>query len=766
MLSQTKSKKKSGFLTSFLSYYIIILCIPLLVGIGLNFYSNQVIQDEVIKANKVVIKQLQLSIDQRIHNIREFTMQLETDESLYGIIHTKNELSTLNRYTLKHVISNFSAYNLSNGFIEDFFVYCYLNKTIIGPYGYTNTTGMRDKAFYDVAWYFPKWYTIIHQEHRSELYPIFLENTHKLESIVYLQSLPSSIYSEPNAIAVIKLNNEYFDELMASTLEISEGNATFAIIDKNNHILYAYGDEGILNAIEAYDLGTMEDGFLSIHDKRDYYAYMAASNNSHWRYLTITPTSVFNKRVKGVQMIAFFSLVLILILSILAIVYVKRRRYDPLASTIDLLRSDNQTPHHDDAFKFLQEKVEQTLNDKSSMEETMLMNRDYLRNYFLIRMLNQPIDDEGSFMKIMDYYGIDLLRDYTNVVIFYLNSYDDQSLQENTAFLGFLEDIKNTFYAVFKEESSNAALYPVYLNNMVVCMINYTKKIHHDHGIVRWLNGFKEEMNKADVSVAMSQPKTTLHELNDAYDEALQALEHQLVYGKSGVGQYKSVMGYRKKITHIKYYQYENNFIMLLDSGEFQKAKNVINNLFSLVLNQETMPMNSVKCRMFGIINILMNTVEKYNLDAQLIALDELYDKLIGFYSIEDLRTGIIKTLDTIKEHVKSDHKHGDGNMIKMVKHHIHQHYMDTNLSVSQLACKFKVDMSILSKKFKKDCGINLSDYIHLERLKIAKPMIIETNDTIKTIAIKCGYLNSDVFIRVFKRYEGITPGKFRQNSK
>jgi two-component system response regulator YesN len=53
-------------------------------------------------------------------------------------------------------------------------------------------------------------------------------------------------------------------------------------------------------------------------------------------------------------------------------------------------------------------------------------------------------------------------------------------------------------------------------------------------------------------------------------------------------------------------------------------------------------------------------------------------------------------------------------------------------------------------------------EYIAKLRLSHAKRLLLETSLKIDDIAEKVGYLGRNSFIRIFKKYEGITPGKFR----
>ena len=50
-------------------------------------------------------------------------------------------------------------------------------------------------------------------------------------------------------------------------------------------------------------------------------------------------------------------------------------------------------------------------------------------------------------------------------------------------------------------------------------------------------------------------------------------------------------------------------------------------------------------------------------------------------------------------------------------------------------------------------------------RIANAKKLLAETDLKIKQIASTVGYISDINFIRVFKRYEGTTPGRFREQS-
>jgi len=66
-----------------------------------------------------------------------------------------------------------------------------------------------------------------------------------------------------------------------------------------------------------------------------------------------------------------------------------------------------------------------------------------------------------------------------------------------------------------------------------------------------------------------------------------------------------------------------------------------------------------------------------------------------------------------------------------------------------------------VGRTFKKYFGYSLTDYIHRQRLNHCKRLLAE-NKSVREVAEAVGYLDSKTLIRIFKKYEGITPGQFR----
>lgn len=86
------------------------------------------------------------------------------------------------------------------------------------------------------------------------------------------------------------------------------------------------------------------------------------------------------------------------------------------------------------------------------------------------------------------------------------------------------------------------------------------------------------------------------------------------------------------------------------------------------------------------------------------------------------------------------------------------------NLSVNGIAEQVGVTPSHLSRYFKHQMGTGVLEYIHQSRVELAKDMLKNSPEVkIRDVAVKSGFCNITTFIRVFKKYEGMTPGQYRE---
>ncbi len=95
------------------------------------------------------------------------------------------------------------------------------------------------------------------------------------------------------------------------------------------------------------------------------------------------------------------------------------------------------------------------------------------------------------------------------------------------------------------------------------------------------------------------------------------------------------------------------------------------------------------------------------------------------------------------------------------IEGYIREHYAQ-DLSMQGVAQVMNYSETHFCRLFKQCFKVNFSAYLNEFRICQAKQMLLSTNATAKEIALACGYQDNSYFIRVFKRFTGMTPVDYR----
>ena len=94
---------------------------------------------------------------------------------------------------------------------------------------------------------------------------------------------------------------------------------------------------------------------------------------------------------------------------------------------------------------------------------------------------------------------------------------------------------------------------------------------------------------------------------------------------------------------------------------------------------------------------------------------------------------------------------------------YLDSHIYDPSLSLSLLSEEFKSSESRISRQIKLITGSNFLDYVNKKRIAKAEELLLANTDTnINIVALQVGYSNDITFRRLFKKFNGVSPGEYR----
>ncbi|MEK3726128.1 helix-turn-helix transcriptional regulator [Paenibacillus sp. FSL H8-0034] len=100
--------------------------------------------------------------------------------------------------------------------------------------------------------------------------------------------------------------------------------------------------------------------------------------------------------------------------------------------------------------------------------------------------------------------------------------------------------------------------------------------------------------------------------------------------------------------------------------------------------------------------------------------------------------------------------------LVQKAAQHIHV-YFSKPLILQELAHICLVHPSHLSRQFRKETGMTLTDYQNRTRIDQAKLLLKKANTSIDWIAGQVGFDDAGYFTRIFNKLEGMTPSRYRK---
>ena len=104
-------------------------------------------------------------------------------------------------------------------------------------------------------------------------------------------------------------------------------------------------------------------------------------------------------------------------------------------------------------------------------------------------------------------------------------------------------------------------------------------------------------------------------------------------------------------------------------------------------------------------------------------------------------------------------------NIVKMILEYFDNNYMNI-ISLDDMSRNMYLSSVYISKVFKEKTGESPINYLINLRLEKAKDLLISTESQVKSIAESVGYKDAYYFSKLFKKYYGHSPCKFRSINK
>jgi AraC-like DNA-binding protein len=761
MSRNTGTGKKSVLLRFFLSY-LYLLVFTLLISSLFHLQTANILKKENNRANNAILKQFSNALEDKFLSMSELAVQAYIGAQ--SELQSQNNLSSYERYRICKNLNQLNTAAQTN--IENLFIYYSEQRYIAGLKSSVPADIFYEAYYRKNGFSMEEWNNALRT---SSGFTAFPAKTGAI-SIAFVYSPFQQGKKERDKVFVC-FNPSRLRSILCNSKW--ESNGAFLVFNGNGNLLTstdsAYND---MNLRSYFD----RNGFFDMkHDGKEYTCKIIQSAKTDCYYASVTPKAVAVKPVTDFRNKVLLFSVLLFCVGMWIAYILSRQNYAPLKKLIDWV--DEKAMYDPKSFEtgneidILEKVLQLSFQDQENLiVQIQNKKKDLLQSSIRNLLCDTSSPTQGnSIQDIFAKNDIPLLSDQYAVIL--INTDEKYSHPAVTEAL----DTGNLFTAMTtntmdKLSGNDFQSFVVPMDKeQCALLINFAPLIRET--IMQETLLFIAREVKTSLKSSFGMPLTislsnihTENEENDgiqqAFQEAQYAMEYRLTIG------FNQIIPYQEKQEDGSIYTFSfqtDHFISLFlkeprSSGEIGQF---VSALFTNKNIDSHVSPGIAKDFIYDVSGSLSKAVTEKMMDADTEWKKGIFYRLLQCDTLTQFRSELIDILNKYQEYLhKKPELYSVGAQIKTF---ISRNFSDPALSLNALSSEFNLSTSHLSRTFKETNGISISDYISICRITHARELLRDSDKTVQQIAAETGFLSSSVFIRVFKKAEGVTPGSYRK---
>jgi len=504
-------------------------------------------------------------------------------------------------------------------------------------------------------------------------------------------------------------------------------------------------------------------------DNVDYSINYLKSSYNNWTYLSITSIADISKDSRAIAWFTLIACITVIVVVNVAAFIISDRFYRPIQKLYNMVVRGvpvrKESSKRRDEFSLIEERINFLLKDNFRLNNKLSIQSEQLKEYFILQLILRGLDKDviDSRLKL---YGFPVLTEPVCVLVARIDTFEgtiykkeDKDLMlfaVNNIVGEILEDILLLKPIVVEEHQVSIIKVSSQIEDMKEIAFSATEKIQ---GTV------KKTLN-ISVSIGISEPISSYSDVNKGYCECIEALKHQISLGYGAIIFYHDI----RNLSGLKPVFPETLEEELLDAVKtcsYQKANELLHQFISRVFMVEA-SIYEYQALFVRLLTDLMQILKEFGQSYDAIVKDgiSVYEQFFRLKTVGEIEkwfsTDVIKP---IIENIELSEKKQYKKIVDQVLNIIHEEF-HTELTLEDCAARLNYHPSYIRRILKNESGIVFSEYLAQYRIDMAKKWLVETDMLISDIAEKLKYKNTENFIRFFKKFTGMTPGKYRRLNK
>jgi two-component system, response regulator YesN len=758
-------KKHSIFITFLISYLLMLLVAIAIGGLSYSRYSS-VIKKQMENYNVAMLQQAQSILDEKLISIQKLVVDIGQDSFVQRLLYAGSEMDGSDKFNISKTVELLAKNKNRDNIIDSLYIYLRNPDLII-----SNSSSYVPTVFYNedyryTVWSIDEWQELLKNkcfiDYKASQRVKTSSEERQLVSV--FQSLPFEASNRTLGMLVVSIDSTSITNMLNEINVLNKG--AVYITDSSNKVILGTGNEELLKAAA--------DG---IHSTKINYSYKKFNGQeviisnvpsmvNGWSYISIIPTKLFMQELNYVHNITLIIVMIFLLFGIVLAYLFAKYNFKPIQKICNNLKNnvdiDVEEIDMKNEIEYISIVTNKTIQDYSDVKNSMIKQIPVLQANFLAQLLKGNISEEDGLLESLESLGLNFKYERFVVLLINIDEYSENTLKERNlmkfVIANIMEKVENEMFIVYTVDIDTDR------TAVIINMQEISTKTKEDlFNLVKKVMDFVKDKFNTIITVGVGGFQNEIDNIKISYHQALKAIEYQLLQVNG-----KIVFADNIPATEKSYFypiEIEMKLINSIKIGDINKVQELLKNIFEKNFDSNTLSLEMARCLFFDIMSTAIKVISNSGADYEGIFGSEVkhYGNIIGCKNINEMKEVLKTEFCRICSYINDNKKSRNTVLIENITEYINIHFNSQGLSLVSVADAFSINPNYLSGYFKEQTGENFMNYVNNVRLGKVKDLLKETTMSLQDISKKVGYSNSGVLIRNFKKYEGITPGEYRE---
>ncbi|NOU67151.1 helix-turn-helix domain-containing protein [Paenibacillus sp. LMG 31461] len=766
--------------------YIVILLLPVVIGLLLYVESNRTLKEEIQQANDSLLKQVREVMDNQFKAMEQLNFEITWNVNVQELLYSnKYEIYPKDKpYDMYQIAKSLSIYKTSYPLIDNFYIYFNKDQSVILPTTVRSSIFAYQTLHMSDNFPFTSWQSIMTRNNFKGFIPMYRIGDDNIlrKTVAYVSTYPME-HDQPTATNVIMVDQTRILGAIQNMEIFNNGHVL--ILNEQNQVLAANSSSTMPVDFPYGDLDNGKNFYFKSNDGEEYEVFTIQSPRSKLKYISIVPSQTYWQKASHVRNLTYLSMLISLLGGGILTFFFLRRNYNPVRRLVHAF-SKKQIPDSGkkyNEFLFIQEALDSTLIEMADFKSKVEQHRHIVRSHFVEKLLRGKLDGKIPIAEALTTFDMKLDRKEFAVMLFVIDKSEafferitHTPDEEKWKLLQFI--VSNVVEELVAQRHRG---YATEIDDTLACLVNLTVDDSESSKeelirIADEAQSFLASTYDIHLTIAISSIYPHIASVPQAFLEALDAMTYKLVMGGHEILAYNDLHEHKYWYNTNGYYypmQIEQQLLNALKFGELTEAKQLLSEIMQKNFEGAGISVSLTKCLMMGLVTTIMKSINETGgiQESFFIRNPKQLDRLLNSKNVEDMELQLGDMFTQICAFTAAKRVHANSlakqkalqQLVEQVNMYIEHNYTDVNLNVTMIGNHFDRKATYLSKIFKDYAGEGLLDRINKVRIEKSKQLLKGNEQSVGDAAYGVGFNDINAFIRVFKKVEGITPGKYKE---